>query len=257
MSSLTRQNVRVPTVSGSPKDVRLVADAANAALSGARQLREHWRRADAPGNYGQRFELIRTFNALETSFGFFDNAAVDGRPIPVIGSFEEMLFDRPKSSETRVYQHQLREFVLRYLMRVSDFRLPIAYADPGGAAPAHLGSPLSWCPDVTPLNEGFGYSQWYYKSRATGDVGRFPEETMFQIVDLREIGREYEWIMVRVKIWRRLGGRPSTRWSRLLSAPDQRVRRWPRRQAHRRPDRVRSAALRPVSDDSGLIHQRG
>jgi hypothetical protein len=201
MSSLTRPSGAAPTVFELPEDVRLVAAAAEAALSGARQLRAHWRRADAAGNYGRRFELVRTFNEPDTSFGFFDNAIVDGRPLAVMGNFDEALFDRPKSSETRVYQSQLREFVLRYLMRVSDFRLPNAYADPGRAAPHRVGNPLNWCPDETPLYQGFGYSQWYYKSRATGEVGCFPDDCRFQIVDLREIGKTYEWIMIRVKIF--------------------------------------------------------
>jgi hypothetical protein len=184
-----------------PGDSHAIADAAEHALSGARQLRAHWRRANALGNYGRRFELVRAFNGPETSFGFFDDAIVDGRPLPVMGNFDEMLFDQPKSSAPRVFERQLREFVLRYLMRVSDFRQPNSYAAKGRAAPAHLGSPFSWCPDETPVRKGFGYSQWYYKSLETGVIGKFAEDRRSEIIDLREIGRTYEWIMIRVKIF--------------------------------------------------------
>ncbi len=48
---------------------------------------------------------------------------------------------------------------------------------------------------------GFGFSQLFYKLRDSGQIGRFPEEEKFAIVDLREIGQKYEWIVVRVRIF--------------------------------------------------------
>jgi len=58
---------------------------------------------------------------------------------------------------------------------------------------------------------GFGYSQHYYKLRGSGLVGKFPAGEEFAIVDLREIGEKYEWVVAKVSIFDfnisfRLGG---------------------------------------------------
>jgi hypothetical protein len=48
---------------------------------------------------------------------------------------------------------------------------------------------------------GFGYSQLYYKLRASGQIGKFPDRERTAIVDLREIGVKYEWIVCEVRIF--------------------------------------------------------
>src|SRR6185295_20006569 len=60
---------------------------------------------------------------------------------------------------------------------------------------------LSWCPVPGVLRQGFGFSQHYYKLRETGEIGKFPTEMESAIVDLREIGEKYEWIVVKVRIF--------------------------------------------------------
>ena len=122
-----------------------------------------------------------------------------------MGDVERRVFDRPKSSnakssDTALYRRQLREFVLRYLMRVGDFHRPSAFIPNQGATTQEPG-PFSLCPSGAVQHQGFGYSQWFYKLRRTGEIGRFPEGRRFAIIDLREIGETYEWIVVRVKIF--------------------------------------------------------
>src|SRR5262249_40249931 len=43
--------------------------------------------------------------------------------------------------------------------------------------------------------------QLYYKPRGPGPVGKFPEERQAHIVDLRQIGTTYDWIVAKVRIY--------------------------------------------------------
>src|SRR5919202_6698115 len=106
---------------------------------------------------------------------------------------------------------QVREFVLRYFMRVSSFRQPEVYVESRRRDLPPLLERLSWCSEPDVLRQGFGFTQHFYKLRSTGRVGKFPAGSESQIVDLREIGRKYEWVVVKVRIFDfafnfRLGG---------------------------------------------------
>ena len=151
-------------------------------LSGGLALRRWWERTDAANSYRERFDLTRAFHQSYTSFGFFDQTEVHGRPLPVMGVVDDMLYDRPKHSR-RTSPAQLREFVLRYFLRISSFQEPQATFE------AH------------PKRLGFGYSQVYYKLRQSGFIGKFPESQEFAISDLREIGVKYQWIVAKVQLF--------------------------------------------------------
>jgi hypothetical protein len=170
-------------------------------------LQRWWERTSASDGFAQRFELARTFNPVDTGFGFFDQIQVAGRSLPVLGNFQEMFYDRPKVPRQEQRQaaewmrDQVREFVLRYFMRVSDFRLPEGYVDTHWQPlPAYL-RPFTWCPREDMALRGFGFQQLYYKRADTGEVGKFPAEQRFAIVDLRELGPKYEWIVAKVCIF--------------------------------------------------------
>lgn len=165
-------------------------------------LKEWWERTGAAGRSAGRFPLVRTFNEADASFGFFDRAPLPGGNIlPVMGLFQEMFYDRPKSAEALFVRDQLREFVLRYFLRVTDFRPPQAYV-PSDPAPAPCAPPgFDWCPEREDARSGFGYSQLYYKLAGSGRIGKFPERERAAIVDLREIGPTYEWIVLKVRIF--------------------------------------------------------
>ncbi len=158
------------------------------------------------GDFDDRFELAFTFNRPDVAYGFFDEAPVEGRPLPVLGTLQTQFYDQPKSparsgSEAAGFlNRQVQQFVLRYFMRVSDFRDPQAYTR-ADANPPPLLRPLSWCPSEDPQLQGFGYSQLYYKLRDGGRVGKFPADRRSEIIDLRRIGPEFEWIVVKVRIF--------------------------------------------------------
>jgi hypothetical protein len=176
-------------------------------LTAGIQLKQWWEQTSATNAFATRFDLGLTFNRPDTGYGFFDHAQVGGQTMPVLGNFQAMFFDRPKAPQAQTaeaaqwMQDQLREYVLRYFMRVSDFRQPQGITEDDRPVPPSYLRPFSLCPQEDLRRVGFGFSQLFYKLRDSGQVGRFPEEEQFSIVDLREIGQKYEWIVVRVRIF--------------------------------------------------------
>lgn len=171
------------------------------------ELQAWWRsRIEAGAKFEQQFELGRTFNEPGIGFGFFDTAPVDGQPTPVMGNFQEMFYDQPKhrpdggEASAEWMRRQLQEFVLRYFMRVSDYREPQGFAESWRPPTSLLLQTISCCPRSDPRYAGFGFQQLYYKLRS-GAVGRFKDDERFAIIDLRELGRRYEWIVVKVCIF--------------------------------------------------------
>src|SRR5262249_34373352 len=127
-------------------------------------------------------------NPSGDSYGFFDVAEWDGAEVPVLGMVQEMKFDTAKCGSPDRVRREVRQFVLAYLMRVSSFRRPDAYA---GAKP---------CIPANPERTGFGYSQYFYKPFG-GDAAAFPSTSRRRIVDLREYSTTYEWVLMRVKLY--------------------------------------------------------
>jgi hypothetical protein len=184
---------------------RAVLDNVESALANGLQIKKWWEQTEATHSYADRFETVNTFNRPDRSFAFFDQALLNGQPQPVMGDVIELFYDRPKAptepAASAWMRDQIREFILHYFMRISDFRRPQAYVSPTHPAPPPWLRPLSWCPEAYPAQRGFGYEQYYYKLRDSGQVGKFPEAERFAIVDLRELEQKYEWIVLRVRIF--------------------------------------------------------
>ncbi|HLE84731.1 MAG TPA: hypothetical protein VJG13_10370 [Thermoanaerobaculia bacterium] len=177
-------------------------------LAKGRDLKRWWDRVYPQDGFTRRFELGRTFHEPDASFGFFDEAPIGGASRPVMGNFQEMFYDRPKGQRggsgapsAAWMRDQIREFVLRYFMRVSDFRAPQGFSESWRPPMSGLFDPLSWCPRQGSTDRGFGFRQLYFKRPGAAEVETFPEEERYAIVDLREIGTTYEWIVVKVKIF--------------------------------------------------------
>jgi hypothetical protein len=180
---------------------RLILAQVDSSLADGLALKRWWERTDAANGYARRFDLIRTFNSPDTSFGFFDQTPVGKQAVPVMGIVETMLYDRPKQAAPAKVRDELREFILHYFMRISAFEQPEAYAESNFSRLPPLLANLSWCPQYEARKRGFGYSQLYYKRRASGRIGKFLQEEEFAIVDLRDIGAKYEWIVTKVRIY--------------------------------------------------------
>ncbi len=176
-------------------------------LEAGRALKQWWVQAFASNSFKQKFELQRVFNRADRSFGFFDEITFEDRPLQVMGNYQELFYDQPRTPASlgreaaEWMQGQIREFVLRYFMRVSAFRPPAVYTESQRPDLPHWLSGINRCPRTDIAREGFGFSQLYYKLRDTGEIGKFASEEESSIVDLREIGTKYEWIIVRVRIF--------------------------------------------------------
>lgn len=202
------------------EDRRLV-DRVERALSHGLDLKRWWDQADSSERYDTRFELSQSHNSAGSSFGFFGEALVDHETMAVMGNVQEMFYDRPKTPRAvtahpdlrvddrltvETYPHwlndQVREYVLHYFMRTSTFRQPEAYPDlEEREPPPDYLRPLSWRPERKENKAGFGFRQLLYKRRDTGEVGRFSEDEEHTIVDMRELGDRYDWIVLKVQIY--------------------------------------------------------
>lgn len=170
-------------------------------------LKRWYNQTLAEDAWADKFQESQVYNRPASSFGFFDHAPVGGETIPVMGNFQYMFYDklkaRPGQEQAQVawMQEQMRAFIMTYFMRISDFREPEAVPDPNAPQPPIWLRPLSWRPKDDPTRIGFGFSQLFYKRMSDGAICRFPEASKNAIVDLREIGSTYEWIMVYVNIF--------------------------------------------------------
>lgn len=154
--------------------------------------------------YRETFDLCRPVNPPNRAYGWFDTATIDGRPMAAMGNVQQMFFDRTRSPRERFAERrQLREFVLRYFMRVSSFAVPDVYVGSAREQPASAWpASLSWCSGPGPgPREGFGFTQLFAKRAGSPVVEQFSPEDRFAIVDLRELGRTYDWLIAKVRIF--------------------------------------------------------
>lgn len=187
------------------QDLAILASVESALADGL-VLKRWWEQVYPANGFKERFELERVFNRPDHSFGFFDQVEFKQGGLPVMGNFQDMLYDQPRTptnltrSGAAWMRDQIREFALRYFMRVSAFRQPEVYVESGRSLPSYL-ERFSWCTQAQILRQGFGFKQRYYKLRVSGQIGKFSEPEESAIVDLREIGSKYEWIVLQVRIF--------------------------------------------------------
>lgn len=180
---------------------RTILAYAERTLADGMELARWWEAKDRVGDYAERFDVVREYNQSDRSFGFFDTATIAGASLPVMGIVQEMFYDRQKMATGETIRAQLKEFVLRYFMRVSHYRQPEAVPAGKRAPQSFLQRAMSWLPDEEERRVGFGYQQLYYRLRESGRIGKFTAEEQGAIVDLREIGSVYDWILLKVDIF--------------------------------------------------------
>ncbi len=180
-------------------------DSVPQALHTGVELLEWWKKADATNSYAYRYDETRTFTRpKDRSYGFFDTVRLSTGEQKINGNVQTMFYDEPKSpppSEGNAAEWinaQVRKFILRYFMRISDFRQPKQVPETHKPTPPGMGF-LSMCNDEA-QQIGFGFSQLYYK-RPNGEYGCFSAQERETIVDLETIGEEYEWIVLKNPIF--------------------------------------------------------
>ncbi|OFW18780.1 MAG: hypothetical protein A3H97_04390 [Acidobacteria bacterium RIFCSPLOWO2_02_FULL_65_29] len=153
-----------------------------------------------PEDFQDHFTAVEEFESGGGNFSFFDTVTVSGRAVPVMGIVQDMFYDRQKQADADGILPQVREFILRYFLRVSNARQPSPAADAESESGSPYLRPFDWRPSTGESRIGFGFEQLYYKLRG-GPVGKFALEDRAAIVDLRELGRVYDWIVLKVEIF--------------------------------------------------------
>lgn len=183
------------------EDLEVIAGAQRALDSGV-ELKKWWEKVDRADREGQdayegKFEEASVHRRPEDhSFGFFETAELAGGKTKVIGNVQEQLFHRPKAGTPELVQNQIREFVLRYFMRVSVYRTPQPHPEQSEA----LGPLVRFSRHPTADDyklQGFGYSQRYFKRNDEGEVRKFKEAEQNVMLDLRKVREDYEWTIIR------------------------------------------------------------
>ena len=180
---------------------RTILQHAERTLADGMELMRWWEQKDRANSYAERFDVVREFNPGDRSFGFFDTAVIDDSAVPVMGIVQEMSYDRQKAAAGELIREQMKEFVLRYFLRVSHLRQHEASAGADSTPLSAFQRLFSWLPDGGEKRPGFGYNQLYYKRRDSGRIGKFPADQQTMIVDLREIGETYDWIVLKVDMF--------------------------------------------------------
>lgn len=175
-------------------------------LDAGLQMLRWWRRVEAGEAEVDRFALIRQPASTQENFGFFGEVPLTWGVLPVLGVVQEAFYDRPRAgtgsgpAAALWMRDQVREFVLRYFLRVSS-RPRLRMRSPAGeSAPPWL-SGLSFCPPRGTGRVGLGYKQYFHRLKETGRVGRFPDRERDRMMDLREIGTLYDWVLGTVEIF--------------------------------------------------------
>ncbi len=204
-------NSQVSAVTMTPDRARdaLVLPEVPRYLARGLDLKRWWMELEQKGGPADkdRFQIVRSFNQPTRSLGFFGEATVDGKMVPVLGNVQEMFYDQMrapvglgrKSAETALAQ--IREFVMRYFLRITSFRQAEAYSDAADPIPPPAFARLSWCPRSAPSQAGFGFAQLFNKRVGSDVIQPFPSYEQQAIVDQRELGATYEWIVLRVRIF--------------------------------------------------------
>lgn len=177
------------------------------ALAQAVDLKAWWARVEAGQEGIDRFDLYPATPGAAPVWGFFGEAPVQGKSLPVMGDVVDAFFDRPRvppaaqQQAARWMAEQVEEFALRYWLRAEASALPEPYPELGHGDPAPF---LRWLSLCFPADQGFsgaGNLQQLYKLRAGGRVGRFPPRERPAIVDLRELETTYDWITLTSRLF--------------------------------------------------------
>lgn len=176
-------------------------------LERGRALLCWWREMERSGGPAEKFHLVRSFNQPTRSFGFYGTAPVGGTMLPVMGNVQEMFYDQVRAPKdlgkdtAEWLSAQLAEFVMKYFMRITSFRQPEAFVDASQPIPPPALARLSWCTKPSESRLGFGFSQLFNKPAGSSAICPFPTYDRAAIVDQRDIGRLFDWILLKVRIF--------------------------------------------------------
>lgn len=169
------------------------------ALAAGHALRSWWAEVDAGKQAVERFELLPAFPGGDAVRGFFGEARAGGTTDSYMGYVADYFFDLAGGTPGEVPEtvgwltDQVEEFALRYWLRTDALALPEPYAqiDP---LPQRLWRFFDLNAPVPRDLVGMTNVLRSFKRRSDGRVGEFPATSAREIVDLRELDTQYEWI---------------------------------------------------------------
>ena len=193
-------------------DLLLLRNVQQSLASGV-ELFRWWQEVEAGRAQCTRIPLVSAPERHLRNFGFLEQVALPQVLVPVLGVYQEMLFDSLKLPPGERHDldwlcSQVREFALRYFMRISAAVQPPQMSGPSPRAPVpQVLRPFSWCP-ARMGEQGMGYSQLFSRRRGSGEIGAFPPEQRRAIVDVRQVawGNEvlepaYDWVVLYIRIF--------------------------------------------------------
>ncbi|HVT19298.1 MAG TPA: hypothetical protein VHQ90_24355 [Thermoanaerobaculia bacterium] len=188
------------------KDRAILANVPQAIVQG-QDLKEWWAHNRVTRDFPQEFPVAIQFSPPDHNYGFLVDANLRQGRLPLAGVVQGQLYDYPKAPPglDRVdplwVRSQVKEFVLNYFMRLTSAMPPPVAAWSPKAQPPDLLRPFSQCDPGKAQRYGWGYQQCYYKLKATGQIGKFPASRSYEIIDLREVGTRYDWVVFLVTIF--------------------------------------------------------
>ena len=152
----------------------------------------------------------------EANFGFFDHFQLDGRKQPIMGVVLQTFFDKPKEFVAEGHDIEavlerwcdsVREFFLRYLIRLTSFNEMLPYVNPEKRPVEQYLRPFSWNQDDEQQQTGFGFSQIYYKRRGIDRFGKFRDAdrdkiNLKSVEDIEGSSRNgmFDWIVLDIQM---------------------------------------------------------
>jgi len=180
-----------------------ILDNVDSAITAGRDLKDWWASNQSTRVKLNNFPVARQIHRPDQNYGFLLNANLRSGMLPVAGVVQDQLFDFPKAppgmtTDPEWTRGQLREFVLRHFMRLTSAQPPVKPRErpgiPSPDSPGGLGRRRS-------QQYGWGYEQVYYKLERTGEIGKFPENSRYDLVNLDEAGSKYQWVVFKVNIY--------------------------------------------------------
>ncbi len=173
-----------------------------------RELKEWYQEKAERDAFTNEFSLLEFFGASgDEDIGYIESAELPSGRFDVMGERQDLLFDTTRSASTEPpadgdvenVNEQMREFALRYFMRVTAPRA--AVAEPVKSNPAPFLGWLDQAPRMADERENIGFFQLYGQRADSGKIEVFSKADQPTVVDMRELGKTYDWVLAKARLF--------------------------------------------------------
>lgn len=170
------------------------------ALAEARDLKKWWDDVQQGKASVTKFELLPSFPGGHAVWGFFGEATIAGKKVPVMGDVGDYFFDGPsvpadKTAEGAAWiARQIEEFALHYWLRSQAWAEPQPYPELDRLQPPFFLRAFDLAPPPDTEVSGMANYQRTFKLRDGGKVGNFCKDHATAVVDLNQLFTRYQWI---------------------------------------------------------------